>query len=360
MHSVHDRVLVFIDDTSGDSFEALALEIFAHQFEAVEPYRLYCLARERTPDLVEHWQDIPPVPVVAFKRVELCCGPAKRTFLSSGTGEGPHSRSRHLMPDLRLYERSAVAGMRRHLFPDCSRMRLVSLVPPSNLEPHSSLAQMISWAFEHFASPGSVFAVSNTGLDLDLFVETLRRSESDGEPCCLMTTTGTLLRVLEFAGARGQAFRLPHGSRLMDTGGDKGAPRRMSRRGLLQACWTVFGIPGYFCVNEYGMAELSSQFYDNVLADRVAGRLSRRHKIGPPWLRSLVLDPASLRPVPQGRRGLLCHFDLANAGTAMAVLTEDIGRAVDGGLELLGRAAGAESRGCSLGTAEWETARRAG
>jgi hypothetical protein len=48
---------------------------------------------------------------------------------------------------------------------------------------------------------------------------------------------------------------------------------------------------------------------------------------------------------------LLCHFDLANAGTAMAVLTEDVGRVVPDGFELIGRAAGGEERGCSLSAA---------
>jgi hypothetical protein len=258
------------------------------------------------------------------------------------------------MPDLRLYARSAVAGMRAYLFPDLQRARLLSLVPPVDLEPHSSLAQMVAWAFEHFATPCSVCVSTASGLDVDRLVEVLRRSESDGQPCCILATTGALIRLLDLARERALAFKLPHGSRLMDTGGDKGAPRRLSRPGLLRACWNTFGIPGYFCVNEYGMAELSSQFYDNVIAYRCAGRFARRCKVGPPWTRTLVIDPASLAPVPPGQTGLLCHFDLANAGTAMAVLTEDVGRAVEDGFELLGRASGAESRGCSLSSAEWE------
>jgi len=120
--------------------------------------------------------------------------------------------------------------------------------------------------------------------------------------------------------------------------------------------WATFAIPGYFCVNEYGMAELSSQFYDNVIADRFAGRHRKRFLVGPHWARTLVLDPQSLTPSEPGARGLLCHFDLANAGTALAVLTEDVGRTCDGGFELLGRAAAAEARGCSLSAAEWRAA----
>ena len=170
-------------------------------------------------------------------------------------------------------------------------------------------------------------------------------------PVCVLATTGALLRVLDDCRAQGVAFRLPHGSRLMDTGGDKGAPRPMSRNGILHAVWSTFAIPGYFCVNEYGMAELSSQYYDSVIADRVHGRHRARRKLGPHWMRTVVLDPDTLVPVAPGGRGLLCHFDLANAGSAMAVLSEDIGEQADDGFQLLGRAAGAELRGCSLNAA---------
>ena len=54
-----------------------------------------------------------------------------------------------------------------------------------------------------------------------------------------------------------------------------------------------------------------------------------------------------------GGVGLLCHHDLANAGSVSAVLTEDLGRAVgDDGIALLGRVAGAPPRGCGLLLAE--------
>jgi len=176
-----------------------------------------------------------------------------------------------------------------------------------------------------------------------------------------MTTTGALMRFLEHcaraggtaAGPGAESFRLPHGSRLMDTGGTKGAPRVLSRNGLLQAVWNSFAIPGYFVVNEYGMCELSSPLYDNVIRDRYHGHFTHRAKAGSHWTRTRVLDPGTLREVPEGDRGILCHVDLANAGTALAVLTEDIGRRIKDGIEVSGRVAGAAARGCSLALAEF-------
>jgi hypothetical protein len=354
--ALYDRVLAFIDDARADQFDRLALDVFAHQFANCAPYRRYCVDRHRTPGTVGSWEAIPPVPIVAFKRAELCCGPPQRAFLSSGTSAGLASRSRHLLPDVRLYERSALAGLRTFLFPDVARMRLVSLIERVADLPDSSLAQMIAWAMEAFADQGSAYAVGPGGIDFDRLETALRESERDGRPVCLLATTGALLRVFDHCSERGRAFRLPHGSRLMDTGGLKGAPRRLSPRGALHAAWNTFAIPGYFCVNEYGMAELSSQFYDSVIADRVRGRHQPRRKLGPHWTRTVVLELETLAPVAPGARGLLCHYDLANAGSAMAVLTEDVGSQELDGFQLFGRAPAAEARGCSLSTAQWNAA----
>jgi hypothetical protein len=97
------------------------------------------------------------------------------------------------------------------------------------------------------------------------------------------------------------------------------------------------------------MTELCSQFYDSALRDRVVRRLTReRRKIAPPWVRTRVVDPETLQPLPPGRTGLLCHYDLANTGSVIAIQTEDMGVQLEEGFSLTGRAAGAPPRGCSL------------
>ena len=61
------------------------------------------------------------------------------------------------------------------------------------------------------------------------------------------------------------------------------------------------------------------------------------------------------RPAPTG---LLAVFDLANVGSVLHLLTEDLARVEDGGFRLLGRASGAELRGCSLTAEELEASAR--
>ena len=54
------------------------------------------------------------------------------------------------------------------------------------------------------------------------------------------------------------------------------------------------------------------------------------------------------REVADGETGLVRIFDLANVFSVLAVQTEDLAIRRGDGFELLGRAAAAEPRGCSL------------
>jgi hypothetical protein len=353
IHPIHDRVLAYIADAATGSFESLALEVFAHQFERIPAYRRVCEQQGKTPASVRDWRDVPPVPALAFKHLELRCGPAECAFLTSGTTRGAAERGRHALPDLRLYRAAALAELKEFVFPDVPGMRILSLFPSAAERPESSLARMIDWAIEEFGAPGSTAFATSDRFDFAGLADALRAGERDGGPACIMTTTGALIRFLDQCRDAGWTFRLPHGSRLMDTGGTKGAPRPLSRNGLLQAVWNMAAIPGYFVINEYGMTELSSQFYDNVIRDRYRGRVSHRATVGPYWTRTRVLDPGTLNDVTPGARGLLCHTDLANVGTAVTVLTEDLGYLTDDGFTLVGRVSGADARGCSLAVAEF-------
>ena len=164
MHSVHDAVLQFTAPGQGD-FDALALSVFGHQFDSVLPYQRHCRRRGSTPATVRNWRQIPPVPVLAFKETELHCGAPERVFLTTGTSRGAQGRGRHLLPDLRLYRASALTGLRRFLFPDHERMRIVSLIPSVSEAPESSLAQMVAWAIEDLGDANSMSAAASVGID---------------------------------------------------------------------------------------------------------------------------------------------------------------------------------------------------
>jgi hypothetical protein len=337
------EVIRHTGDDDAFPFEAWAARVFAHQFAHNAPYRAFCERRGVTPSTVASWEDVPPVPTAAFRHADLTTGPPEAVFRTSGTSGGAEARGRHLVPHLDLYRTSAMAAFERFLLPDGARLPALFLLPPPSERPDSSLVRMCEWVGAEDGASAEWFA-GPAGLDVERLGQRLREFEACGEAVLLAGPTAGFVRLF----AETSAVRLGPASRVMDTGGAKGMPRPLSRPGFLRACWTRLGVAGYFCVNEYGMTELCSQRYESVLRDRFAGRsLAPRRLVAPPWLRTRVLDPDTLAPVPPGTIGLLCHHDLANAGSVSVVLTEDLGHTVgDDGIAVVGRVPGAAPRGC--------------
>lgn len=344
-------------------FDDWARRVFAFQFEANPVYRRFCLARGRRPATVSHWHEMPLVPTSAFKHLELATGPAEATFQTSGTTGGAGRRGRHGVRSLALYQASALPALRAHLLPEGGRIRILSLVPSITDAPDSSLSWMLHFALDDFGAPDSdTFVSPQTGVDTAAFANALDDAVSRRVPVWVAGTAFAFVHWLD-AVRSGQvrAVRLPPGSRIMETGGFKGRSREVAREDLYLELQRAFDVPPAWIVNEYGMTELFSQFYDAVAGVDPDRSLSARRHRPPPWMRTRVLHPETLDPLPPGERGVLAHCDLANLGSVSAVLTEDMGVAdPDGRFQLLGRSPGAEPRGCSLALEDLLRVRRGG
>ena len=356
-HRIYQDIQDFILHPVDKGFEPLALRLFAFQFEQNRPYHRYCEAREKTPDKVASWREIPAVPTAAFKELDLACGPPEVVFLTSGTSQGPGKRGRHLIPCLDLHRAAILSNFSAHLLPDLDRLRAIRILilagSPYTM-PHSSLSHMMEIVRKEYGSPDSAYYLNECGLEILKLQRDLDRACEKNRPVMLLGITLAFHQFMEHCRKGSIRFRLPPGSRLMDTGGFKGRKIRLSKGTLYSHYGEILGIPPSHIVNEYGMTEMASQFYDNVLADQY-GQGNReilngkeRYKRVPPWIRTLVLDPETLEELPHGSTGILRHFDLANAGSVMALQTEDLGRVMGKGFEITGRAEGAETRGCAL------------
>jgi hypothetical protein len=319
-----------------DEFDALALQSFTHQFTHNAPYRAFCERRARTPANVISWADIPAVPTAAFKEVALVAGDpadAKAVFRTSGTTRGTEKRGAHYILDPSLYEASLRPTFRHFVLGDAPKMRVLSLIASHEDAPESSLSYMVSTIVRELGTADSEFFADANGLHADALNRTL---EALTAPVCLVGTSLAYLHWLDSLGA--VRYELPEGSRLMDTGGFKGELRSVSSLDMRARYTEKLAIATTNCVNEYGMTELCSQYYD--AGDQV--------KRGPPWLRARIVDPETLDPVAPGETGIIQHFDLANLDSVCAVQTEDLAFESGNGFVLLGRAPGASPRGCSI------------
>jgi hypothetical protein len=128
---------------------------------------------------------------------------------------------------------------------------------------------------------------------------------------------------------------------VLETGGYKGRSRTLPKAELHALITERFGVPTSHIVCEYGMSELSSQAYDQVLDASHAFHF-------PPWARVQIISPETGREAADGEAGLPRVFDLANVFSVMAIQTEDLAVRRGDGFDLIGRAALSEPRGCSL------------
>lgn len=337
-------------------FETLALEIFAHQLRYNAPYAKYCAALGVT---LEHfpqsWEEIPAIPTAAYKEAALCTfdpSSAALVFRTSGTTVG--TSGSHYMETPALYDAALLAGFAR-AFPTQNRStRYVLLVPDPAQRPHSSLGYMMRETARAFSDAPACWMLDGDELRVDAFVEQIGAARAAGTPVLLASTAFALVQLLDAMRERGIAsLALPPGSSLMETGGFKGRTRVVERGTLYRELADAFALAPEQIVAEYGMTELTSQYYDVTFpADLGQARV----KQSAPWLRPRVVGPDG-RTLPKGVVGALVHVDLANRSSCVAVQTEDLGVEVDGGIVLIGREQGAELRGCSLDAESLRAAR---
>ena len=338
------------DGVSTDQeFDDLARSLFAFQFQQCAPYRAHCVQQQRTPETVRHWQQIPAVPTSAFKDFALASFPVAEAVAEFHTSGTTGARTgRHYFPTLALYQAALRPQFVDGLLPEPGRLRMLALVAAPAEAPHSSLSYMIGQVLDEFGAPTSAFYVHHDRLETDRLAQDLGKAQRAGQPVCLLGTALGFVHLFDGCARESWQFELPEGSRAMETGGFKARAQELSKPELYRLFERYLGIPAARVVNEYGMTELSSQFYDETLR---IGRPTDCKRI-PPWVRVLIVDPHTGQPAPPNERGLIRIFDLANVWSLACVQTEDLG-VVDaaGRLIVHGRAAGAEARGCSL-TAE--------
>jgi hypothetical protein len=332
-------------------FSSLALRIFRAQCRWNPVYGAFVRGRGIDPEELADWRRVPAVPTGAFKRLALVTGGGSTeglTFRTSGTTRGREARGEHRVSDPGLYRSSLVPPFRAHILPDGARLPLLSLIPSPVQLPDSSLSFMLGVVADELCAPGGGWFVDASGrVDEEGMSGALQAAAGTGDPVLLAGTAFAWVHWLDAMDRRGLRVRLPEGSRILETGGFKGRSRTLSRAELYGALVEHLGVPVTRIVNEYGMTELLSQFYEPVLAEGGPEALDRRRHVGPPWVRTRILDPETLDEVPPGVPGLLCHLDLANLFSVSAVLTEDMGMGLADGFQVLGRAPGAEPRGCS-------------
>ena len=351
--ALHARARTFVEafehGQPSPSFDAFASDLARYQAEHAPGYARLCRARGIDPGSLSRAEDIPAVPTDAFKLTRVATFDEAHTavtFRTSGTTVG--ARGTHAMRDASTYEAAAVAFGRRWLAHDLDRpIPVVVLGPSPAAAPDSSLGHMCASFVRVFGEPApaaETWLVDDDVLDMSTFDSRVSYALAKDQPMLVLATSFALVHLLDAIGD--MTFELPAGSRVMQTGGFKGKSREVAPDRLRAELARIFAIDERAIIAEYGMTELSSQFYERTLFE---GDAPHGTYAEPPWARVIPVDPETLVPVPDGEIGIAKIIDLMNIDSAVAILTQDrVRRLPAGGFELLGRLPGAPPRGCSI------------
>lgn len=342
-----------------ERFNELALRLFECHFNTIPVYQKYCKKRGGSPSDIKSWEDIPAVPATAFKEIPLCTFPpeqAVKVFTSSGTTDQTKRSTMYFdEAGLRLLELSQQTVVTETMCRDFDKARLLLAAPPPTMAPNLALTNYPLLALKGRLIGEPVYLIGKEGLDLPGLVANLREAE---DPLILTGATFAFLHFFEYSKSQNMSFRLPEKSVINDGGGFKGQAREIPREEYFELARQVLGIPPERILNAYGLSEVATGFNDNGLYNKTNGIDGPRYKMIPHWVKAVVVDPDTLKPLPKGQTGLLRYHCLTNFSNVMAVQSDDLGYAVEDGFEVVGRAKGAEARGCSIAMDELISAQK--
>ncbi len=335
-------------------FNDLSMRLFEYQYNANIVYRKYCDKKGVKPGMVKAWMDVPAVPAVAFKEVELRTISDEETvqvLTSSGTSN-PEKRARISLNETQVKIRELNGEYLKdrgyYKSPD-EKIHALLLAPDPALMPSAAAGMsQIKILIEGHSIGNPEFFISPKGFDFSALAERLKLAEKTGEPVFIAGATFAYVHFFDFCQAQNITFKLPAGSRAMDGGGNKGKGRELSKEDYRMLAEKILGIPQSHMINHYGLIEMEASYVDNAFYNHVRGISEPRAKMIPHFARVVVVDPDTLVPLAKGEKGLLRQHSVANLTTVQAVLTDDMGYEIGSGFEITGRARDAESRGCSI------------
>ena len=347
------------DDEKRPLFAAALAEAFRHHYEGSEHFRKLCRLKGVDPDIPhDELGDFPFLPASEFKRRVLSSVPADlitSEVLSSATTGSP---SRVPIDRTTARRQSLVsARVMAEYLGHHRRPFLVVDVDPGALAGGRDIparaaaargflvfADSVAYALEDEA------VAASPGEQADRLLSILDQIGRQGRDICVFGFTHLLYRrLVRPILLSGRTASLPAGSRVAVLGGWKRLREEsVDPASFLDAVSRALSVPEDNIIDFYGFTEQMGLVYAGV---------GRAPKTVSAYAEIIIRDFDSLRPAADGREGLIQFITpVPHSYPGISVLTDDVGRIVGRGrdgsgrwgtrFEILGRAEGAEPRGC--------------
>lgn len=321
-----------LDNEATRDFEGLALQIFRYQAQANPVYAQFLQHLRTDIQQVKSLQDIPFLPISAFKYHTLQSDIWQPECVFQSSGTTGQQASRHLLRHADWYHQLAERGILEQYQRPVEAFCTVALLPSYMERGGSSLVFMVENFIQKSRYKESGFFLD----DRQKLAQILTENAENQRPTLFF---GVSYALLDFA----QDFPAPLAPniRIVETGGMKGRRRETTKEELhasLQAAFPLAHID-----SEYGMTELLSQAY----------LLNGQYFLPNSTMRVLLREPSDPRAFVQQpeKTGAINVADLANLHTLSFIATDDLGRlSLDAphAFKVLGRFDAADIRGCNL------------
>ena len=314
--------------SSPESFDELALELFHWQAQQNPIYRTYLSYLKINPATIKNIEQIPCLPIEFFKYHRVLSGnhaKALQVFESSGTTG--QTRSKHYEPDVAWYHNVCYSIFNQQ-WGKIQDFHIFALLPSYLERQNASLVSMADYFIRQSQSSHSGFYLN----DFPRLVDEMEKARKTERKVLILGVTFALLDLAE-------QFVLDWPEVIiMETGGMKGRRKELTRAEVHQIITKKLRVSAV--ASEYGMTELLSQAYA-----KQAGQFSSPH-----WMKVLIrdiYDPFTY--LENGKQGGVNVIDLANVDSCAFIETKDLGRILqEGYFEVLGRYDNSEIRGCNL------------
>ena len=320
------------DIKSEADFRSACIETFRYQYDNNPIYQQFVDYLKVDPTRVQEVEKIPFLPIEMFKNHQVLDKNYQTDFYFQSSGTTQMVRSKHFIPDLKLYEESIYKSF-EHFIGDPKEYIFLGLLPNYSENPHSSLIYMIDYLMKESAKPENGYFLYNHE-ELYKILVNLKDKK-----VLLFGVSFALLDFIYFMADNDLDLVSLDKSNLtvIETGGMKGRKKEMTKDELLDILKEGFNTDR-IC-SEYSMTELLSQAYS----------LEDNRYQTPAWMRILIRnveDPFSY--MPDGRTGAINIIDLANRHSCSFIATQDLGKYEGNSFQVLGRIDHSDIRGCSL------------
>lgn len=323
---MHPEYIHKLETIDKETFNQVALDVFRYQSINNPVYARFINLLRKDPEDIQTVEDIPFLPIQAFKKHRVVSGEGNEEIIFSSSGTTGQERSRHFVLDTGLYECSFKNGF-KHFYGNPEEWCFLALLPSYMEREGSSLIYMMDHLIKESKDPDSGFYLEAR----DELIQLLRKKSKEGKKTLLLGVSFALLDLAE-------SLEIDlKGITVMETGGFKGRRNEISRNELHAFLEKRFNLETIH--SEYGMTELLSQAYS-----KEKGLFNT-----PPWCRVLIRNISDPLEVGKVRKGGINVIDLANYNSCSFIATDDLGELTGTSqFTVSGRIEASDLRGCNL------------